>query len=227
MSDRRYNEEEVAAIFARATEVQQAAPRQLPSNEGMSLAELQAIGHEAGISPELVAEAARAVDRPAPPSAARLLGFTIGVAHTVELGRKLSDDEWERFVVQLRETFEARGKQTAEGSFRSWSNGNLHVMLEPSDDGHRVRFRTEQGQARGFLMASAGISFASVAIVISSVATGAVELGAAISSVGGMAIVAAGFFTAAVVRLPGWLKLRREQMQRLGAQLLAKYQLKP
>jgi hypothetical protein len=187
----------------------------------------QEIGREAGISPELVAEAALVLDRPAPPAAPRILGITIGVAHTVELGRKMSDDEWEHFVVRLRETFEARGKVTAEGSFRSWSNGNLHVMLEPSDDGHRVRFRTERGEARGFLMAAAGISGASVAVVIASVATGSVELGAAISSVAGMMIAGAGFFTAAVVRLPGWLKVRREQMQRLGARLLSKPQLKP
>ena len=46
MTERRYDEEETAAIFARASE---ATPREvsaLPAKQGWSLAELQAIGRE-------------------------------------------------------------------------------------------------------------------------------------------------------------------------------------
>ena len=61
MSDRRFNEEEVAAIFQQATgdEAQHAPQRQLPSGEGLTLAELQEIGRQVGIPPELVVQAAR------------------------------------------------------------------------------------------------------------------------------------------------------------------------
>jgi hypothetical protein len=221
MADREYSDEEVAAIFARATELQNATPRALPASTGMSLAQLQEIGREAGIPAEFVAEAARAVDRPAPPSDPKLLGLTLGVSHTVELGRTMSDAEWERFVVDLRETFDARGKLQYEGSFKSWSNGNLQVMLEPTEDGHRVRFRTVRAEARGLLMV--GLTLISVATVIVGVAltTTEVPVMAAISSVMGIGLVGVGMFASAAVRLPGWAKKRREQMQRLGARLLA------
>jgi hypothetical protein len=227
MSDRKFNDEEVAAIFARATELQNVTPRALPSAEGMSLAELQSIGREAGIPAEFVEEAARAIDRPAPPRDPKLLGLTLGVSHTVELGRKMGDEEWERFVVTLRETFDARGKLHHEGSFKSWSNGNLSVMLEPTDDGHRVRFRTIRGEARGLLMTGLALVASATVIVGVALTTTEVPLMAAISSVMGIGLVGVGMFAAAAVRLPGWAKLRREQMQRLGAKLLSRPQLKP
>ncbi|MEJ2503740.1 MAG: hypothetical protein P8177_10590 [Gemmatimonadota bacterium] len=59
MSERRYTDEETAAIFERAAqaEVRGPTPAATPG-EGRTLAELQAIGAEAGLSAELVARAA-------------------------------------------------------------------------------------------------------------------------------------------------------------------------
>ena len=62
MSERRYNEAEVAAIFERAAEAQQASPQQLPSAEGMTLTDLQEIGREVGFSSEQLARAAKAIE---------------------------------------------------------------------------------------------------------------------------------------------------------------------
>src|SRR5687767_272399 len=109
MTDRRFNEAEVAAILEKAAEAQHTNSGQLPSGEGMTLAELQAIGSEAGIDPRLVAQAANALDKPGRPTSRSFLGLPIGVGRTIELGRRLSDDEWDRLVVDLRETFDARG----------------------------------------------------------------------------------------------------------------------
>jgi len=39
MTDRRFNDDEVAAIFAKATDVQQTGQRQLSSGEGLTLTE--------------------------------------------------------------------------------------------------------------------------------------------------------------------------------------------
>ena len=66
MTDRRYSEEEVAAIFERATEAQQTARRQLAAGEGHTLSDLQEIGREVGISEDLVADAARGLDLVSP-----------------------------------------------------------------------------------------------------------------------------------------------------------------
>src|SRR4051794_23535845 len=130
MTERRFNEEEVAAIFARATEVDQATRGQpaLAPSQGMTLAELQEIGREAGIAPELVRQAAATLNQRGSEVTRRLIGLPIGVGATAVLERRLSDAEWERFVGDLRQTFDATGRVRAEGSFRQWSNGNLQAV---------------------------------------------------------------------------------------------------
>src|SRR5471030_619631 len=152
MTDRRFNEEEVAAIFKQATESQQTPQRQLPSGEGLTLAELQEIGRQVGIAPELVVQAASSLSQAGSPTSRRFLGLPIGVARTIELDRKLTEDEWERLVVDLRETFDARGTVRQDGSFRQWTNGNLQALLEPTPTGQRIRLRTVKANARALMM---------------------------------------------------------------------------
>lgn len=139
MADRRYNEQEVAEIFGRAAESQQDATRALPPGEGMTLAELQDIGQQVGMSAEAVADAARSLDRREPRFRRRLLGLTTGVGRSVALERRLTTDEWERLVVKVRETFDARGNVKSEGGLRQWTNGNLQVLVEPTEHGDRLR----------------------------------------------------------------------------------------
>src|SRR5256885_16741552 len=88
------------------------------------------------------------------------MGLPIAVGRTVALQRKLTDDEWERLVVDLRETFDARGRLREEGSFKQWTNGNLQALLEPTPTGHQLRLRTMKGDA--YAMMSSG--FAVVAL---------------------------------------------------------------
>src|SRR5262245_14744059 len=105
MSERRYSDEEVSAIFARATEAQQDAPRPSLPGDGMTVAELQGIGREVGIEPEAVARAARSLDTSPPirqPAPATFLGRQVGVAHVVELPYRMTQVGWERLVLDLR-----------------------------------------------------------------------------------------------------------------------------
>jgi hypothetical protein len=220
MPDRRYNENEMAAIFRTAAEGPQLpSGREVPRDEGMTLAELQSIGQEVGIAPEAVAQAALALDvqREARPST--LLGLPIGVSRTVQLHRRLSDEEWERFVVQLREVFHARGVMRSEGSLRHWSNGNLQVLLEPTESGHRLRFRTINGQA----VASMRVGI--VALVAAGVTALVTSLnGNLASAAGGIGIlVAAGvaFLANGVLRLPRWARTRERQMEDLATRVAA------
>src|SRR5882672_12819887 len=161
MAERRYNDKEIAAIFrAAAEEGPQSPQREVARDEGLTLAELQAIGGEVGISSDAVAQAAQAVDVRLGAASRTFLGLRIGVARTVNLHRRLTDEEWERLVVQLREVFNARGRTRSDGSLRQWTNGNLQVLLEPTETGHRLRFRTLHGAAR----ASIGAGFAALAM---------------------------------------------------------------
>jgi hypothetical protein len=174
MAERRYSEDEVASIFERATEAKPASRRQLSSSSGMTLGELQDIGREVGIAPEAIAQAARSVDVAERPVTRRFLGLPIGVGKTVELGRRLSEEEWERLVVDLRDTFDARGRVRSDGSFRQWTNGNLQALLEPTPTGHRLRLRTVKGNSRALMAAGTGMLGAAVATLVASVLAGGV-----------------------------------------------------
>ncbi len=91
----------------------------------------------------------KGLDRAGSPTGRRVLGLPLGVGRTVELGRKLTDEEWDHLVVDLRETFDARGQVRQDGSLRQWTNGNLQALLEPTPTGDRLRLRTMNGNARG------------------------------------------------------------------------------
>lgn len=221
MSERRYSEDEVAAIFERAIKAQQTQNAMVPlaSGEGMTLEQLQEIGREIGLSPEQMAGAARAVARNGTPSSRKFLGFTIGVGRTVELDRKISEEEWERLVVDLRETFDAKGKLSVEGSFRQWTNGNLQALLEPTTSGHRLRLRTVRGISQawmnggiGMLVASGLVGFAAALRIIP-------DLNDGFQTSVSFAVIGIGMLIAGAVRLPFWARLRRQQMEEVAARL--------
>lgn len=221
MADRRYSDDEISEIFRRATEVQERAPqRQLPPSEGMSLAELQSIGREAGIAPDLVAQAARELDQPALPRVSSAFGIPTGVARTVQLERRLTDDEWDALVVRLRDTFNARGTITVQGAFRTWSNGNLHVLVEPNGEGQIVRFRTTHGNSRSFMITGVVMTAVTATILAVAAATGLDALNNAIDNVGSIFIIGASLFGIGALQLPRWRKTRREQMDELAERLL-------
>jgi hypothetical protein len=225
MTERRFNEAEVAEIFKRAAEAQQSGQRQLPAGEGggggMTLTELQEIGREVGIAPELVVHAARAIDQVGRPTSRHFLGLPVGVGRTIDLDRKLSDEEWDRFVVDLRETFDARGTLRHEGSFRQWTNGNLQALLEPTATGHRIRLRTVKGDARSLMIGGlAMLGVGAAALIAAAVRVGGVDMGM-LSSQGFMAIMGAGMFGLGALRLPGWARLRRRQMEEVAARVAA------
>jgi hypothetical protein len=217
MTDRRFNEEEVAAIFKQATEAQQTPQRQLPTGEGLTLAELQEIGRQVGIAPELLVQAAVSVGQAGSPTSRKFLGLPIGVGRTIDLDRRLSDGEWERLVVDLRETFDARGTVNQQGSFRQWTNGNLQVLLEPTADGHRIRFRTVNAAARARMTAGLAVLGIAAATTIAVAVGGANHV--TLTSVVELGVIGAGLFAIGAIRLPSWARLRRKQMEEISRRL--------
>ncbi len=217
MSERRYSEGEAAEIFGRAADSDKVGRRQVTSGSGMTLADLQDIGREVGLSADAVADAARSLDRTAEPAGRRFLGMPIGVGRTIELGRRLSEEEWEQLVVDLRETFDARGRVSAEGSFRQWTNGNLQALLEPTAGGQqRLRLRTVKGDSQRLM--TVGLAFVGMAAVTAVAAlarTGAVD----ISALGSLGLIGLGTFGMGAMRLPRWVRTRRSQMEGIVARL--------
>src|SRR5437879_515007 len=218
MAERRYNDKEIAAIFrAAAEEGPQSPQREVARDEGLTLAELQSIGTEVGISSEAVAQAARAVDVRLGAASRTFLGLRIGVARTVNLNRRLSDEEWERLVVQLREVFNARGRTRSDGSLRQWTNGNLQVLLEPTETGHRLRFGTMHGAAR----AAIGAGFAALGVT-TIVAVASVVGGYFTEAIPGMALLlftGVGMIASGALPLPRRAPTRQRQMEALAARV--------
>lgn len=217
MTDRRYDDQEVAAIFRAAAEGAQTPDRQPPHDDGLSLADLRLIARDVGLSEAAVERAAVALDLRVARSDRSLLGLPIAVSRSVDLGRRLTDDEWERLVVRFREVFHARGAVRAEGSLRQWTNGNLQVLLEPTNTGQRVRFATMHGGARTSIIL--GLGLVGVAAVMAFAAAGAGGLAhaaAGLSLFGGAGI---GMIVSGAVRLPRWARVRRQQMDALAAEI--------
>jgi hypothetical protein len=217
MSDRQYSDDEVAAIFEQASKTEHPALPAPAEGRGMTLAALQDIGREVGISPESIAHAARSLDQAGRPVARSFLGLPIGVGRTVEFDGPLSDPDWELLVADLRETFEARGVVRYDGPFRQWTNGNLQALVEPTPNGHRIRLQTSKGDSRALMMGGLGMLGVAAATLLAVVAAGG--HGNADTGAGFMALIGLGMFGIGALRLPGWARRRKTQIDQVLARL--------
>jgi hypothetical protein len=217
MTERRYNDEEIAAIFEQASTTERSALPAPAESRGVTLAALQDIGREVGISPQAIAQAARLLDQTGRPKSRTFMGLTIGVGRTVEFDRPLSDADWERLVADLRETFEARGTVRYDGPFRQWTNGNLQALVEPTASGHRVRLQTVKGDSRALMTGGLGMLGMSLATFIAVGATsGIAEAG---SVAGLLAAMGLGMFGLGALRLPAWARRRKTQIDEVLARV--------
>jgi hypothetical protein len=214
--ERRYQEDEIAQIFEVAASPQPARRAAAASAGGLTLSELQAIGREVGVPPERIADAAAALDRPGAISRRRgFLNMPIAVGRTVDLPRAPTDREWEILVAELRETFSAQGSENSRGNLRSWNNGNLHALIEPTETGYRLRLGTTKGNAvAANQMALGGIALAMLLVVIFALTGRLSEELVAPIILGG---VSSALLAANAFRLPGWASEREAQMDRIAA----------
>lgn len=223
-NERRYSEEEVTEIFDRAADthaqrVVSGGSVAMPDSQGMSLAELEEIGDEVGIPRALVRRAAAGLDHPPLDDATadrKLLGSTIGVGKVVHLPRNLTDDEWNRLVVDLRDTFNSKGTIRQDGPFRQWTQGNLQALLEPTENGARLRLRTMKGSAVPAMTMGGFLALLGGAAAV--MGSGPGDLFAfGVLGVGGAALHLGARFL-----LPAWRRTRAEQMEAVIARLSAR-----
>jgi hypothetical protein len=214
--ERRYQDEEVAAIFEAASAP--VAPTDDPDRPatGLTLSELQAIGKEVGIAPDRIAQAAAALNRKQPPVPRRTdLGMPVSASHIIEIPRPLTDREWSLVVTDLRETFGARGKESSEGETRMWWNNNLHAVVEPTRTGYRLRFGTLK--ADGLAMNRVGAVGVAMGLVMAFLVPGNPDAIPGILAIGSMGI---GAFAFNAFRLPRWARLRERQMHAVAERTL-------
>lgn len=220
MSDgeRRFSESEVDEIFERATSAEASRalkPSGAPSSDGLTLSELKEIGAEVGIPPERIAEAAQALShRLAVPAPRTFLGAPRSVSRIVRLPRALTDAEWSRLVVDLRETFGAQGRIQAHGALRSWSNGNLQVHVEPEGDGFRLRMQTLKGDALSRALVGGTTMLMSGVMLFEGVTEGLRAGGFGVAAV--LGLVGLAFFISPRLTLPEWAATRGSQMDAIA-----------
>ena len=215
MSERRYAEEEVREIFSLAT-TGGLRDHSLPGESGgLTLDDLKRIGQEAGIEPARVAQAAERLDaRGKPAPVRRSFGLPVGVSRVVDLPRAPTDREWERLISEFRSTFGAQGRATTTGGLREWSQGNLHISVEPTEHGEQLRLSTlkEDGIALNGLSAV----LSAMAVLFSTIVAAAGKPEKALVPLalfGGMALFA---FGANLFRLPRWARERERQMEEIA-----------
>lgn len=218
MAERQYSDEEVAAIFEQASRTEQTALPVAAEGEGLTLAALQSIGHEVGISPEAISRAALSLDQARGSSSRTFLGLPVGVRRTVEFDRPLADSDWERLVTDLRETFEARGTLRYDGTFRQWTNGNLQALVEPIPKGHRLRLQTLNDASRGWMTGGLAALGGAVVTAMSLVAGGLSNAGS-VTGTALMAVAGLGMFATGALRTRTWARRRRTQFEEIAARL--------
>jgi hypothetical protein len=215
MTTRRYEDDEVREIFDLAT-TGGTSDRSLPAESGgLTLDELQHIGREAGIDPARVAQAAAKLDaRGKPAPVRRSFGLPVGVSRVVDLPRAPTDREWEQLISEFRTTFGAKGRASSSGGLREWSQGNLHICVEPTERGEQLRLSTLKDD--GIALNGLGTVMGVMSMLMGAVVAAAGKPGKAlvlIGMFGGMSLVA---FGANVFRLPRWARERERQMEAIA-----------
>jgi hypothetical protein len=146
----RFDDEAIRRILNRAAERQEQAERALPAADrgsrsgpeaGLTLAELQEVAGEVGITPDHVFAAAREVRLRAVDTSERyaFLGIPKETIDRRIVPGVLGDRAWERMVGEVRSEFRVPGVTNSFGSVREWwasgssSSGVARLRLEPGE----------------------------------------------------------------------------------------------
>ena len=215
MTERRYGDDEVREIFSLAT-TGDGRDQSLPAESGgLTLDELQHIGREAGIEPTRIARAAASLDARGKPAPVRKsFGLPIGVSRVVDLPRAPTDREWEQLISEFRTTFRAQGVASTTGGLREWSNGNLHISVEPTKHGEQLRLSTVKSDAQ--VLNAFGLLTGGMAVLMGAVVTAAGNPEKAIAVLGMFGGMSLASFTANLVRSPRWAREREQQMEAIA-----------
>ena len=208
--DRRYGDHEMALILKVAAELE----TRDPAGEGRSLAEFQEIAAEAGIDPQLVVEAARALAA----ERSQRSSLTLGAPTSYQLRRtvagQLPEDELGELVRVIRDVMGREGKVTdvldsVEWRGTDWAGGVTHVQITPKQGQTRISISGRYGNPAGFTYLWSGV-IAMIASVIVGTELQAAFLveAAAIAGVWGAAYVGGRF---------AWQRMARGIQKRLSA----------
>jgi len=204
----------VREIFSLATTGDTRDPSLPVETDGLTLDELQRIGEEAGIEPARVARAVERIDaRGKPTPVRRSFGLPVGMSRLVDLPRAPTDREREQLIATVRTTSGAQGRATTSGGLREWSQGDLHISVEPNDHGEQLRLSTRDGHAEALNALAQLLCVMSVLLGVTAAAAG--KPGKAIVVLGLFVGLALGTLGANLVRSRRWARERERQLEAL------------
>jgi hypothetical protein len=135
IDERRFTDREVHEILKKA--VERAPSRALVKSEGLSLAELKAIGEEVGIDPARLEDAARAVTLGGRNRAERILGGPTVLNFERKVERELDPEDTHDVLSLIRRTMGQQGEVSEVHGALEWSAkgelGERYVTLSPRD----------------------------------------------------------------------------------------------
>lgn len=142
MPDRRYDQNELAAIFRAAAEAQ-AKDTTESGSDGLTISEIERVASEVGIDPKYIASAAETLEKSPSKKGFMLGGSPSRRVIVKDFDGELDDAAWEEIVGEMREAIGATGTPSIMGKSREWTGGtdvkNAHLSATPKNG--RTRFR--------------------------------------------------------------------------------------
>ena len=115
-----YNEKEIGAILKRAAEL--SLDETGPNAAGLSIEELQQVGSEAGLDPDLIIRAAAEMQQSVPSRERNLFGGPISYNNDFVLEGEIDASTWEEMVSAIRSTFKDPGMVSTRESVFEWTS---------------------------------------------------------------------------------------------------------
>lgn len=157
---RRYDDDEVARLLKRATELHEDEPARVSRGGGLTLKELEEIAVEAGINPAYLRRAARELDEPTSPGAARskqLLGEDTTLLYERVISGEIPDEAFEDLVAVLQSSSLDYGQPSLLGRTLTWraetpsKTRAIQVVVTSRDGETHIRVEERLHQLAGGL----------------------------------------------------------------------------
>jgi hypothetical protein len=160
VSERRYDEKQIAQILHQATQMQ-AASSSGDGTTGLTLAEIKRLAEEVGIESGLVAKAASEVDIESVPSGSPDRPNSILLDRLVD--GHISEEIWEENVVRLRHYAGRPGEVKQTSATREWLGksgaGNMTFMATQTGKRTRLRLMANISPSESWFVALPMVSF--------------------------------------------------------------------
>ncbi len=159
LDQRRFTDKEVREILKEAVET--TPSRALPRGEGVSLAELKAIGQEVGIDPSRLEDAARAVTREDRNRTHKILGGPTVLNFERKVEGEFDADDPTEMIACIRRIMGRQGEVRELHGSLEWSDkgesGERYVTLSSRDGTTTIRSSANLSQAATLTFLPAGI----------------------------------------------------------------------